>query len=29
MCGVSFEWSAIGISAVNAKEGWVAFELVK
>jgi hypothetical protein len=29
MCGESFEWSAIGISAVNANERWVAFELVK
>lgn len=29
MCGESFEWSTIGISAVNAKGRWVALELVK
>jgi hypothetical protein len=28
-CGESFDWAGIGISAINAKEGWVAFQLVK
>ncbi len=29
LCGESFEWDVIGISAINAGEKWVAFELVK
>lgn len=27
MCGENFEWSGIGVNAINAKEGWVAFRL--
>lgn len=29
VCGENFEWDVIGISAINAAEKWVAFELVK
>lgn len=29
VCGETFEWDVIGISAINAEEKWVAFELVK
>ena len=29
LCGESFDWAGIGISAINAKEGWVAFQLGK
>jgi len=28
-CGENFEWDVIGISAINAEEKWVAFELGK
>jgi hypothetical protein len=27
MCGENFEWSGLGVSAINAKEKWVAFRI--
>ena len=27
MCGEGFDWAGIGVSAINAKEKWVAFQL--
>jgi len=29
MCGETFYWSAISVGAINAKENWVAIQLVK